>query len=591
MDSSPSHPRRRTRKLVLIFLASFLLRAFIAVLVITNETRPKFDEGSYFRRAVALTSILGDLARSQPPQARDKDAFYAHGLWPPFQPIVLAAVMLPFSRSVAAARILMVLLSSLTTVLVFLVTDKLAGPKAGWAASFLHLGYPSFLAFSHYLWSETTYILLLFLALYLALRIPECAPGPRRIRLVILLGLSLGVLALTRSAALLPVLIIPGWILLRSKGTRAKILSPILIVVTMLVTISPWEYALFRREHRFVLISNFNFRNLYQGQFAPQESDEDSAETPAEGQPARALRDYQRERSIPPEVAAKELAIKEIKARPGAFLARGIEKFLTLWTFDFFPLRHAVNVVYPPMSDAAVLLLVLVLVVSPLFLYVLVLKGLLVKDARFKDKALILALILGGALPYVLAYGHSRYNLPQIALLLPVAGFGLANFRERTKAFFPLAGLLVLGFAILVFRSYPGHIRPTLRPSSLYIGSVGALDRVFRAQSSFRDEFIIRSPEPQSADTLTLTIVNDGADDYSFDPREPMIQIVIDRAPNKAVQRFSVYGRRPRRPIELRIFSEKWSQAVQVKPVSRSYWNRFQETGLNGLELNWRGGW
>jgi len=590
VNSAGFDPHPRNRRLLLIFLASFLVRAFIAVPVIVNDTRPKFDESSYFRRAVAMRSILGDLVRLRSPRGEDVDVFYTKGAWPPFQPLVLSSGMLLSGESVAAARVMMIILSSLTTVLVFLVTDRLAGPKAGWMGSFLHLGYPSFLAFSHYLWSETTYIFLLFLALYLALQIPECPSAPRRTRLSILLGLNLGCLALTRSAGLAPVFLIPAWIFLRTRLPRAKIVSPIMILVTALITIFPWEYALFQREHRFVLISNYNYRNLYQGQYPRQGSEDGDADVDPGELLSRSLSDHMRERSVSVEIAAKELAMKEILSRPWAFLSGGIGKFICLWTFDSFPLRHAVNAVYPPMPNAAVMLLILVFTVSAVALYWLALKGLLINGDRFKDKALILALILGGAMPYALAFGHSRFNLPQIALLLPIAAFGLAHFKEKTKGFVPASILVVVGSGILFYRSYSGQVHQTLRPSSWYSGPIVSLDRAFGTRSLFGDEFVMRGPEPNYADTLTVTIVDDDGNAYSFNPREPLKQLVIRKGPVRGTIRFTVYGHRPQNPIELRIFSKKLDRGVRVNPVDPSYWNRFSAIGLDGLELNWKGG-
>jgi hypothetical protein len=118
------------------------------------------------------------------------------------------------------------------------------------------------------------------------------------------------------------------------------------------------------------------------------------------------------------------------------------------------PVRHVVNAVYPPLPGRAVLPLVFVLAGSAVVLYWLILKGLMVRTPRFRNKALLLALVAGGAAPYVLSYGNSRYNLPQIALLLPIAGFGLAYFRERTRGFLPLALLLAAGSMVLFVKSY-----------------------------------------------------------------------------------------------------------------------------------------
>ena len=580
----------RNQKIALIFLLSFSVRAILVIPVLMNDTPPKFDESSYFRRAVAFCSILESCAHLRPPQAKDRDVFYENGIRPPFQSVVLSLGMLLMGKSVVAARLMMVFLSSLTTVLVFLLTDKLAGPRAGLAAAGLHIVYPSFLAFSHYLWAETTYIFLLFLSLLLALMISESQRTRKRVGLSVLLGISLGCLALTRSAALLPIFIIPAWIFLRSKTSPARFVSLVAIMATVLLTILPWEYSLCSREKRFVLLWSQTYRVLYLGNNPWVEQAKDDVDETVNNQVQKSLRDYMRSRSVDVERAARDLAFKEIFSHFGAFVSRGVEGALFLWTFDFFPLRHVVNAVYPPLSDGVVFLTILVFAGSAFFLYLLTIKGLMVKGSRFRDKALFLALIIAGAVPYVIAFGNSRYNLPQIALLLPIAAFGLTNWKERQKAFLPISVLAVAGFAFLFYRSYPDYIYQRLRPSSVYAEAVGALDRASGVLSLFGDGFVLEKTDPEYEDTLTLTIVNKDGSDYSFAAREPLKQIAVALPPNKKRVPFTVFGRALKGPLELRVFSKKRDAAIELEPTDPAYWNRFKEIGLPGIRLSWRGG-
>lgn len=580
----------RNRKIILIFLLSFSVRALLVIPVIKSDTRPKFDEQSYFRRAIAFCSILESLVHLRPPQAKERDVFYEKGARPPFQSIVLSLGMLLLGKGVTAARFIMIFLSSLTTVLIFLLTDRLAGPRAGLAASGLHLAYPSFLAFSHYLWSETTYIFLLFLSLHLAMMIPESQRPWKRTWLSIFVGVSLGCLALTRSAALLPMFIIPAWVFLRLKTNRAKLVSPIVIMIFLFLTILPWEYSLCSREKRFVMLSNLTYRNLYLGHNPWQKYANDDDDQTINNKIQKSLRDYMRSRSVAVERAASDLAIKEISSHFGTFISRCVEESLFLWTFDFFPLRHIVNAVYPPMSDRAVFLTILVFAGSAIFLYLLTIKGLMVKGSRLKNKVLILVLIIGGASPYVITYGNSRYNLPQIALLLPIAALGLANLKEKEKAYLPISVLTIIGLAFLFCRSYPDYIYQRLRPSSYYSGAVGSLDRVFGIHSLFGDKFFMKKTNPKYADTLTLTIVNEDGSDYSFDSHEPLKRIVIPMSPNRKRIHFAIFGQALRGPPELHIFSKKQDIGIELKPTDPAYWNRFKAIGLKGIQLSWKGG-
>ena len=583
---------RGPRTLFLVFFLSFLVRALLLLPVLKSDVPPQFDESFYFRRAVAFASLVEDLARFRAPQEKDRDTVYGKGLQPPFHPICLSLGMLLLGKTVAVARFMVVLISALTTALVFLLAGRLAGLRVGLLAASLHLVHPSFLAFSHYLWSETTFIFLLLLAFLLALRIPELPPSRSRTGLSILTGAALGCLALTRAAALLTIFIVPAWVFFRSKTIRAKIGGSAMILLATLVTMLPWELSLFRREGRLVPITTFTYRNLYKGDNIGRNLERPDDVDGLEGWGQETLKEYASARSISAERAARELALKAIAARPAAFARNGIKTFLFLWTFDFFPLRHIVNAVYPPTSDAVVLVSLGVFAVGALAFYLLVLKGLLVRGARLEHRSLILALVLGGALPYAASYGNTRFNLPQIALLLPLAGFGLAHIRERSRAFPPIAALMILCSGALFFRSYPDHIHNELRPSSFYARSVSLLNRASGTGTLFADTFTLRNAGREPADPLTVTIVNRDGSDYSFDPRISVTRrgARISLRSEKERIAFTVYARDPRGPLELSIRSIGLKRSVSIRPVSLEFWNASVPTGLQGIEIGWRGG-
>jgi hypothetical protein len=365
-----------------------------------------------------------------------------------------------------------------------------------------------------------------------------------------------------------------------------------MILLATFVTMLPWELSLFRREGRLVPITTFTYRNLYKGDNIGRNLERPDDVDGLKGWGQETLKEYASARSISAERAARELALKAIAARPAAFARNGIKTFLFLWTFDFFPLRHIVNAVYPPTSDAVVLVSLGAFAVGALIFYLLVLKGLLVSGARLEHRSLILALVLGGALPYAASYGNTRFNLPQIALLLPLAGFGLAHIRERSKAFPPIAALMILCSGALFFRSYPDHIHNKLRPSSFYARSVSLLDRASGTGTLFADTFTLRNAGRKPADPLTVTIVNRDGSDYSFDPRISVTRrgARISLRSEKERIAFTVYARDPRGPLELSIRSIGLKRSVSIRPVSLEFWNASVPTGLQGIEIAWRGG-
>ena len=582
-----SHPASRAG---CVFLLSLLVRALFLFPVLKSNTPPKFDEHVYYVRAVALDSIVEDLAHFRSPDKKDRDVFYNKGIQPPFQSIWLSLGMLLFGKTVAVARLMSILLSAMTTVLVFLLSARMAGTRTGFLGSLLHIFYPSFLAFSHFLWSETTYIFLLLLAVYLATLLSDISLSPKRTGIAILLGVTLGCLALTRAAALVMIFIVPVWVFLRSKTTRAKVLGTVMILAPLFLTLFPWEQALYHRENRFVLISNYAYRNLFFGLNPWREHETDNLDDDPEGNPSRQLRAYASSRSIPAEQAAKELAIKEIVSHPGAAILRGINEFLYLWTYDFFTFRHIVNAAYPPVPNAVVLLSWGAFVVTALAFYLLVLKGLLVRGERPANKDLLVALVLGGALPYAGTFGNSRFNLPQMALLLPLAAVGLANFGKKSRAYLLISAVAIPCLGGLFYASYPDHFYRQLRPSSRYEKAIGLLDRFHKTESLFGDVFTVQDFGRKPADALTVTIANNDGSDYSFDSQTAVSQKTFSFIPRKKGITFAVFSRHPKGPLEISIRSKDPNEEVRVKPVAPEFWNSFSATGLQDLKICWHGG-
>ena len=404
--------------------------------------------------------------------------------------------------------------------------------------------------------------------------------------MAVCLGIVLGLLALTRAASILFLIIIPSWIFFSIKKRRDKIVIPMVIVIIFSFIISPWEYTLIKKEKRFVLFSTFSYRNLYIGnnqwvregmQFNPQEESTKPRDT---------IREYARKHSIPKEQAARELAVQEITSHFGKFLKRSFHKSLLLWTFDFFPLRHVVNVVYPPMSDFFVLFVSILFAISYVFFTVFALKALFVQELQAKKKILFLVLVIVGMIPYLLAFGHTRFNLPQIALLVPLAGYGMVKFKQKILLSALISTAAVVCLCAVFFHTYHNYVHKLLRPSSYYRGSIVVLDKIFRTETYFEDVFKVRSDDPDYVDVLTLKILNEK--NYSFlykkDIKKKRIKI------RRKTKTISIYSSNPTEPLILSLYSEKQDKSVEIRPVSKEYWKKFQLINIDNIALSWLGG-
>lgn len=584
MNINDNDLKPKTKAIITLLLVSLVVRLAILFPIIKLDVPAKYDEKTYYERAESYQSIYKDLIAFKTPDPADKKNAYKRGVWPPFHPMLLGFLFLIVGKSVAAARIFIAIISALTTILVFLFTTKLADRKTGIAAALIHIFYPPFIAFSHYLWSETLFIFLLFLALYLAAVIPAAETSKKRILLSLLLGIALGLSVITRAAALLFLIIIPVWVILNLKIKREKIIIPLLIIITVLLVIFPWEYTLVSREKRFAFLTNYSSRNLYMGnnEFVRQKLDYDLHDL--EYLPYRALRKYAKQNSLHIEAAARELAVKEIKSHFGAFIKRAFSKFLLLWPINSYPMRYLFEVVYPPMSSSLLQIIIFIFVISYILFSIFAVKGIFAGEMPLKHIILILSLVIAGMAPYIIAASHTRYNLPQVALLLPLAGVGLVHFKKKIAWTMIIAAITICASLALSFYAYKNYLYKVLHPSSYYRQTVSPLDKLFKKETTLVDAIELTANGPAHQDLVTLTILNDGNYSFKRDKNEKTIQVNLKQ--KKLIDIFSV---RPQETLFLKVHSAKQRKAALINPISPNFWYKSQPI-MGNISLSWAGG-
>ena len=207
-----------TRRLLLLVAVAVGLRA--VPLLIWPELAPIRDEASYV--ALAERWLHGDGVVPT-----------SHGwLWAPLYPALLALHKLLFG-AFTAIRWTQVLLSALSTALVFRLGTRLGGARVGLMAGWLYALEPTLIAFSHYLWTEHLYALLLLLVIEGTLRARD-----RTLPASILPGVALGVAVLMRGVGtyalpfLLPALLW-GRLTDRRAWARAALLAASVLLVVL----------------------------------------------------------------------------------------------------------------------------------------------------------------------------------------------------------------------------------------------------------------------------------------------------------------------------------------------------------------------
>lgn len=584
--------RIRRRRLAWLFAASLLLRLLVAWPVIRAEVLPAWDEAGYLAQAEGLAAVAGALLHGEAPAAEDLDRAYGRGRWPPLHPLVLSLPFLLFGPSRAAARLTIVLLSAATTPLVYRMGKRAGGRRTALAAACLHLAYPSFVGFSHLLWSETLFFLLLASTVLLFLRVPEAGAGSRRLARALLAGALGGLTVLTRIAGGPFVLVLAAWLALSARG-RERWTQPAAALAVAALLVLPWQWTLSRREGSFHLLTTANGYNLMLGQ-VPQQPGESGPERKVRVN--RMIRAHVRETGLERDHAARDLALEIIGREPGAFALRALGRVADLWYGEQHLLRHLFQAVYPPVAPVLAVALWALLTTAFAALVGLVLWGLLGPGPPLPHRGLWLALVGFGMLPSLPTVASPRMGLPLLFLLLPAAGHGLARLYDalppRRRLNRRFAALLAALLLLQAWRDWRFHTS-----SSLYAPIQGRLGWPMREEEELDEADADAGPgRPRIGDLLLLRARAEACGEIELEARGEEMTFDEEHArlrwrpAEQTAGSVRLHGRLPGEPLRLRLACPSRSLVVDLEPVRADAWGRWQPGGLAGVEVMWLSG-
>jgi len=456
---------------LVLFLCSLAVRVLFWLPPPVRNAPPRFDEKAYFMKGAALVGLVRgadegaweDESDVWSAHFRSRDGawerVYGGGAFPPLQGVTLAAGFLLFGDRVAAARLAMVLLSALTTPVIFLLTRSLASRRAAILAAVAHMVYPDFIAFSHLLWSETTYLFWLLLSLVWVVRVPRAGQERRALLLSAGAGLALGLAALTRAAALPFLLLFPLWVAWTRSGVRKRLFSASVLLIVAILVLLPWEILLVKKEGALIPLSSSAGFNVYLGATAGLDEDEGNAQG-VRWAARKAIRERARATGASEAEAARELALQAIRSDPASYVHRSFERLQSMWTENRIILRQFALGSYPELSAAGLVTLRIFLAATLILFVFLAACGLWNRHPRLHAKRWIVLGLLAAGIPPLLTVASSRMALPVLALLLPAVGLGLDGFvgRERRgERLLPgvLFSLLVLVNVCVRWSSFP----------------------------------------------------------------------------------------------------------------------------------------
>jgi 4-amino-4-deoxy-L-arabinose transferase-like glycosyltransferase len=574
------------RLILLLCLLSLIVRLGVFWPVARAQVPAVFDEVGYFAGATGWRDLFAAATHFVVPSHEAAGRAFQSGTWPPLHPALLGLCLWLLGSGETTARLMVVLVSAATTGLVYLLTLRLSSRRAAVAAAIGHVVYPPFVAYSHYLWSETTFIWFFLAAVVLTLRVAEAGEVRRRGRRALLAGACWGLAGLVR-ATVLPLLLVGGGWLAWSARPRERAVLPAVALAAALAVMAPWLSVLAINQHRAAPLSSAGEYNLYLGNnpWVPRGAGSSFADLESQAAMDGALRRYEEAHGATRSQAALALALAEIRGHPIRFLERCAERFRMLWAGDLFIARHLLHAVYPPLSGGVVAGISLLDTMAFVALIALAAVGLLAPAPALRARGLLLMLVGAGAVLPLVTVATTRFNLPSLALLLPAAGHGTLQIGRLPWRRRILAALIATGFGACAVTALPAALRVQLWPSSWYAGLFHSVMPRAAAQTRFTDRLEFRAPGEDKPRGIWVELQSEGyafADDGTrrryWDTADCPVMVV------------DVVSQGPGDFLEVRLVPSNPGSPVLIRPVCPESWRRWRTVGLAGVEFMWSGG-
>jgi 4-amino-4-deoxy-L-arabinose transferase-like glycosyltransferase len=353
-------------------------------------------------------------------------------LRPPLYPLMVAGVYGVFGiENHHAVRILQAVLAIVTALLLYALGTRVHTSAAGlWLAAGFSL-YPSWLAQTNLLLTETLFTLLLCAACYAVVVFYQ----EDKLRWLSAAGVLLGLAALTRSVVWLAPPFLALFVVLSWRGSwPRRALAPVLLLAAFAATLAPWSIRNSLLQGTFVAVDTMGGRNFMMGnyQHTPLYRSWDAISITGERSWAHEIIT-----TYPPEARQTQgqmdkLALKQgltfVADHPWLTLQRSIVKFFDFWGLERELVAGASRRYWGALPEPAILLLAALVCGSYALALWLALYGAIMVGLR--DRRLhwfIVAVIAYVCGMHTLVFGHSRYHLPVMPLVLLFAAVAVVH--------------------------------------------------------------------------------------------------------------------------------------------------------------------
>ena len=238
---------------VFIVAAAFLVRILFNVYIVGMQEPglELFPDGKdYDALGLSLAGGSGFAMHGVPNTSR-----------PPGYPFFLAALYMIFGHSYAAVKIAQSLLGALTCLVIFLIGERLFSRRVGVIAATLAAVYPFLVLYTGFLLSETLFVFLSTVFLYVFVRLRERYAS----KWIALGGLVLGAMNLIRPVTMMIPVLLFFWAWIEFGTKRKAVVIASLLAIWMIVPILPWTIRNYMVTHSYILIDDHHWVSVYTG--------------------------------------------------------------------------------------------------------------------------------------------------------------------------------------------------------------------------------------------------------------------------------------------------------------------------------------
>ncbi len=383
------------------------------------------DERDY--NALACNLVLHGEYAFQPGQP--------DSLRPPLYPALVAGAYRLFGlENYQAVRLLQAALSLLTVLLAYRLGTALYSPRVGLWAAGLCCFYPSLLGFNNLLLTEVlfTFLLSAFCLLFVRGLQRDSLPA------LALAGVLLALAALTRSVVWLFPPVLAVFLLLAFRaGWRRRLLAAAVLTAGFAAVLAHWVVRNTRLQRTFVAVDVMGGRNFMMGNYAHTPLYRSWAAIGLQGEQSW-IREViasspQEERDTQGKLdkAALRHGLRFVVAHPGLTLRRDLVKFFDFWGLERELIAGAGEGYFGRVSRPVVLLLALAICGSYVAVLFAGLFGIVLTPPAGRPAHLFLLLVIAFVCGmHTLVFGHSRYHLPLMPLVMVYAAGALVHRKQ-----------------------------------------------------------------------------------------------------------------------------------------------------------------